>query len=154
MAYPEGMSWQVCDVPAVVAAGQYLARERDGLGRLRFTEPFDEAQRADVLFSSGCFQYLQDTLAQRLATLPKCPRWIVHNLIPLHESKAFWTVQSIAEAFCPCRIQRKDVFFAELEALGNEVLDVWENLEKACAVQFEPAYSLDRNMGAALRLKG
>lgn len=154
MAYPEGMTWQVCDVPAVVLAGQYLARERDEARRLKFTEQFDEARRADVLFSSGCLQYLQETLAQRLAALPSRPRWIVLNLIPLHESKSFWTVQSIAEAFCPYRIQRKDVFFAELDALGYEVLDVWENLEKACIVQFEPGYSLDRYAGVALRLRG
>lgn len=153
LAYPEGMSWQVCDVPAVVKAGQYLSRERgEPEGRLSFTEQFEEAQHADLLFSSGCLQYLPETLAQRLATLPSRPRWIIVNLIPLHESKSYWTVQSIAEAFCPYRIQRKDAFFAELQALGYELLDTWENLEKACVVQFEPEYSLDRYMGAALRL--
>lgn len=154
LAYPQGMRWRVCDVPAVVSAGQYLARERDKLGALQFTERFEEADGADLLFTSGCLQYLPETLGERLATLPKRPKWVLLNLIPLHDTRAFWTVQSIAEAFCPYRIQRRDVFFAELQGLGYEVLDTWDNLEKACEVQFEPAYSLDRYAGAALKLKG
>lgn len=153
MTYPEGLTWRVCDVPAVVTAGQALASERDGRGALKFTAQFGDAESADLLFSSGCLQYLPETLAERLATLSKRPRWILINLIPLHEDHAFWTVQSIGQAFCPYRIQNTKSFFASLEALGYGVLDVWENLEKRCDVAFEPGHSLDRYYGAALYLR-
>lgn len=152
MAYPEGLSWTVCDVPAVVMSGRELAATRDAGRALKFTDQFADADNADLLFSSGCLQYLTETLAERLQTLGKRPRWILLNLIPLHQDKSFWTVQSIGEAFCPYRIQHMASFLASLEALGYTVLDVWENMGKHCEVAFEPEHSLDRYHGAVLRL--
>jgi putative methyltransferase (TIGR04325 family) len=153
LSYPQGLSWQVCDVPAVVQAGLSLAASNDRLHKLEFTDRFEQADGADLLFTSGCVQYLEDTLAQRVSRLNQRPKWILVNLLPLHEQHAFWTVQSIGRAFCPYRIQQAQIFFADLERLGYEVLDKWENLEKRCEIAFEPDYSLDKYFGAALRLK-
>jgi len=91
--------------------------------------------------------------AQRISSLRRRPRWLLVNLLPLHERSAYWTVQSIGTAFCPYRIQRSQEFFTELERLGYQVEDKWENLEKKCWIAFEPDYSLDRYYGAALKLK-
>ncbi len=152
LRYPHGLSWQVHDVPAVMASGRELAAERDDLRALGFADAFDAAADADVLFTSGCVQYLEDTLAERLARLRRRPEWVLVNLLPLHQRFEYWTVQSIGRAFCPYRIQRHETFFDDLEQLGYRRLDVWENPEKRCDVAFSPEHSLDGYFGAALRL--
>mgnify|MGYP003674545339 FL=1 len=152
LRYPEGLRWQVNDVPAVNTLGGELSGMLDKLGAISFVDAFDEAAQADILFSSGCLQYLEQTLAQKLAALPNRPKWLLLNLLPLHETAAFWTVQNIETAFCPYRIQQKQAFFDALHELGYRTLDTWENPEKHCEVAFDPEHSLDRYFGAALRL--
>ena len=154
LAFPEDISWCVSDVPAVMAAGRQEALERDPTRRLGFTDQFEAvAADAEVLFTAGCVQYLEETLAQRIATLSQRPRWLLINLLPLHERSAYWTVQSIGTAYCPYRIQHAQSFFADLERLGYRVHDKWENIDKSCWIAFEPEHSLDRYYGAALRLE-
>jgi putative methyltransferase (TIGR04325 family) len=150
--FPRDTSWCVNDVPAVMASGEREALALDPLRRLTFSDRFEAAADADVLFTAGCLQYLDQTLAERLAALPRRPRWLLVNLLPLHERSAYWTVQSIGTAYCPYRIQHAQAFFAELEALGYRIQDQWENIDKACWIAFEPEHSLDRYHGAALRL--
>lgn len=154
MPYPEGLDWLVCDVPAVARAGAELAevmRQPPGT-RLAFTSDWSEADGRELLFSAGCLQYLEETLGQRLAALKVRPRWLIVNLLPLHESQAFWTLQHIGAATLPYRIQRRDAFFAELHALGYQTVDTWENLSKRCDVGQRPDLSLDRYVGAALTM--
>jgi putative methyltransferase (TIGR04325 family) len=150
--FPADLSWQVHDVPAVMEAGRSLARERDTWKQLDFVDAAEAAADADVLFTSGCIQYLEETLAERIAKLPRRPRWVIVNLLPLHATQAYWTVQSTGKAFCPYRIQKTDVFLGELAKLGYRQLDLWENAEKRCTIAFAPQRSLDRYYGVALRL--
>jgi putative methyltransferase (TIGR04325 family) len=149
---PSDASWRVHDVPAVMVAGREEALSRDPARRLSFADDFESAADADLLFTAGCLQYLEQTLAQRLAGLKRRPKWLLVNLLPLHQQLDYWTVQSIGTAFCPYRIQREQTFFADLEQLGYRVEDKWENPEKSCWIAFEPEHSLDRYHGAALRL--
>lgn len=151
--FPADLDWSVQDVPAVMASGRILAQERDPWHQLDFVEDPAAAADADVFFTSGCIQYLEDTLAQRIGALARRPRWLIVNLLPLHDDLAYWTVQSTGKAFCPYRIQKRSRFFGDLEALGYETQDVWENAEKRCTIAFEPEHSLDVYYGAALRLR-
>ena len=150
--YPADLSWQVHDVPAVMAAGRALAQERDTWKQLSFVEDAASAADADVLFTSGCIQYLEQTLGERIAGLPRRPRWVMVNLLPLHAGKSYWTLQSTGWALCPYRIQRTSDFLGEFERLGYRKLDLWENAEKRCSIAFDEAHSLDRYYGMAFRL--
>ena len=152
IAWPDDLSWTVHDVPAVMASGRAEALKRDPARRLTFSDGFEAAADADVLFTAGCVQFLEPTLAERVASLPRRPPWILVNLLPLHPARTYWTVQSTGPCFCPYRIEHTASFFADLERLGYRVEDRWENLDKSCRVAFEPAHSLDRYHGAALRL--
>jgi putative methyltransferase (TIGR04325 family) len=145
---PPAVQWQVLDTPAVARAGRELATTRDALQALSFVDDMHHAATADVVFTAGCLQYLEDTLAERLAALSARPPLVMLNLVPMHPSHAYWTVQSIERAFCPYRVQHDATFFAEMAALGYELVDRWENAEKRCIVQFEPAYSLSGYVGA------
>lgn len=150
---PADLSWQVCDLPAIVKAGREEARKLDPSGRLGFTDDFSGAAEADVLFTAGCVQFIEPKLSDKVAGLGRKPKWILVNLLPLSDQPEYWTVMSIGTAFCPYRIQNTQSFLDEFARLGYEVQDRWENLDKDCWVAFEPGYSLDRYHGVALRLK-
>ena len=150
--FPDDVAWRVHDVPAVMAAGRQEALSRDPSRRLSFADRFESGPDTGLLFTAGCLQYLEETLAQRIASLKRRQRWLLVNLLPLHPRFHYWTVQSIGTAFCPYRIQHSETFFSDLARLGYRLEDRWENLEKECWVAFEPEHSLDRYHGAALRL--
>lgn len=152
LRFPDELTWQVNDVPAVNALGTELSTMLDKRKAISFTDSFAGAGQADILFTSGCLQYLDQTLAEKLAALAHRPRWLLINLLPLHENRAYWTVQNIETAFCPYRIQQEKLFFEGLTGLGYKLLDRWENPEKHCEVAFNAQCSLEQYYGAALRL--
>ena len=151
LTYPDTLSWQVVDVPAVVAAGRTLARERDTIGALSFADSLANAADADVLFTAGCVQYLERTLAEQLIAMSKPPERVLVNLLPLHPTREYWTVQSISGAFCPYRIQKRVTFFDAMAAAGYEIEDTWDNPEKGCTIKFQPEFDIRGYAGAAFR---
>jgi putative methyltransferase (TIGR04325 family) len=151
LALPSPVQWQVLDTPAVARAGRAIALTRDLQRALTFVDDMADAASADVLFTAGCLQYLEDTLAQRITALPVRPPLVLINLVPMHPERAYWTVQSVEQAFCPYHVQHDATFFAEMAALGYELIDRWENAEKRCIVRFEPAYSFTGYVGAVFQ---
>lgn len=157
--YPTKLRWTVSDVPAVMARGMEIARERDPAARLSFNGDFAGAGGVDVLLALGVLQYLPDTLAQRLAALAQggaqLPRHIILNLTPLHVldngGQDYFTLQSIGTAFCPYRIAAYAPFLEGLTRLGYQIVDRWQNPDKHCHIAFEPEHSLDVYHGFYLR---
>lgn len=151
MDYPGDLRWKVQDVPAVVAQGRNFATTHDTWQQLSFTDQFADASGHDVLIALGSLQYLPETLAERLQTLPVAPAHLVLNLTPLHANRSFFTVQGIGTAFCPYRITALPEFVRSLENIGYTLVDQWENPEKKCDVAFDPAHSLDKYHGFYFR---
>jgi putative methyltransferase (TIGR04325 family) len=150
--YPTELQWAINDVPAVAERGRAIAAARDHRRALSFVPTFDSASGADLLFTSGCLQYLEESLPMMLSRLEVRPTWVLINLVPMHAKSDYWTVQSIQDAFCPYHIQRDAAFFEAMRALGYDLLDRWVNAEKRCAVQFRPELTVDGYVGAAFRL--
>jgi hypothetical protein len=113
MALPQDLSWQVCDVPAVVDHGRREAVARDGARRLQFSRfrrgrPGRRAvHRRLPAVSAG------DPGTARV-NAPRKPEWLLVNLLPLHPTRGYWTVQSIGTAYCPYRIQHDSGFFQDI----------------------------------------
>ena len=157
--YPANLRWTVSDVPAVMARGREIARERDPAGRLGFNGDFSAANGVDVLLALGVLQYLPDTLAQRLDRLAQggaqLPRHIILNLTPLHVldngGQDYFTLQSIGTAFCPYRIAAYAPFLEGYTRQGYHIVDRWQNPDKHCHIAFEPEHSLDVYHGFYLR---
>ena len=137
LPYPADLAWTVCDVPAVVALGREHAAARSVDDRLSFTSEFAAARSADVLFASGSLQYLPQTLAEQLATLPERPRRLILNTTATHPDGTFYTVNSIGTAYCPYRIQQWQAIEDELERAGYQRRDAWRNDGKPILVPFE-----------------
>lgn len=145
--YPADMRWVVHDVPAVVSAGRDWAVNHDPEGRLTFTGSRDDADGADILFSSGALQYLDYTLAELLARLQRLPEHVLINIVPMHPSRGYFTLQNLGFAICPYRIAALPDFVASVQALGYRLVDQWGSFERHLEVPFAPACDVDRYYG-------
>ena len=145
--FPEALRWQVHDVPAVVQRGRQVAQERHCNGSLEFVDSFKECDGAEVLIASGSLQYLPESLPDLLAGLLSPPMHLLLNLVPLHASRSYVTLQSIGTAFCPYRIGSINAFVNQLELVGYTRVDQWENPEKSCVIPFYKTHSLDKYYG-------
>lgn len=142
LPFPSDLQWTVHDVPTVMERGRALASNVDSLGKLRFAPEFSAAADADIFVAMGVLQYLPETIAERLGSLPRLPPALLINLTPLHHEAAYFTLQSIGTAFCPYRIDREDAFVASVEQLGYRLRDAWINPEKSCVIPFHANRSL------------
>ncbi|HHJ18694.1 MAG TPA: amino acid adenylation domain-containing protein, partial [Gammaproteobacteria bacterium] len=148
--YPEDMDWKVCDVAAVVEAGEKLSRKRKA-DQLSFTTDNQAADGRDIFFASGALQYLDTPLATQLSKLQQPPKHILLNLMPLYNGDAFVTLQNIGTAFCPYQILNKTQFIESLQQQGYDMIDHWENPDKGCQIPFHPEQSLDHYDGFYFR---
>lgn len=144
---PDNVDWTVVDVPAVVAKGEALARERGVSSALHFTIHMASDQVADVLFASGSLQYLPLTLGSYLAEWKKKPARIIINITPIHPTLGFFTVNSIGTAFCPYRVQTQAELVSELAALGYAMKDTWANRGKELHLPLHPDLCLNHYRG-------
>ncbi|SFS13060.1 putative methyltransferase, LIC12133 family [Dyella sp. OK004] len=145
--YPAALRWLVHDVPAVTVAGRAWAESNDEQHRLHFTDRSEEASGADILFAAGSLQYLDYTLADFLSKLPRAPRHLLLNSVPIHMSASYFTVQNMGTACCPYRITAEREFIHSLKTLGYGLKDRWENQQRSCLIPFHPDHSLDRYFG-------
>jgi putative methyltransferase (TIGR04325 family) len=155
--YPSGMTWTVCDVPAVAHAGQALA-DRKGETQLRFTTEIAEASNAEVLIAAGSLQYLEEGfLPKHLAAMPRRPRHVFVHRTPLHPQAGYVTMQTWHDGrspvFCPYTVAHHGQLVAEMEALGYEVVDSWEK-PRALDVPLHPECRLDAYAGLYFRFGG
>lgn len=125
--WPADIQWKVCDVPRVVQAGRELAAQRNVGDQLSFCTDFREASGFDVLYVSGCLQYLPTPMGEILASLQEKPARIIINATATHLKRTIFTLNSIGVAVCPYRIQHYDELMAEVVQAGYRRRDGWRN---------------------------
>jgi putative methyltransferase (TIGR04325 family) len=113
------LTWEVCDVPAVVAEGQRRV-ETKALDRLSFTTDFARASGVDVLHASGSLQYAPRALPDMIDELPIKPRHVVVNMLPTIADAEVVTLQNIGPSFCPYRIEARSSLPTGMRAIGYE----------------------------------
>jgi putative methyltransferase (TIGR04325 family) len=151
LKFPYGLSWTVCDVPAIVAAGQELAA-RTHESAIRFTTTLSEASGCEVFMASGSAQYLEKpTLQMLLSELQKPPTDLLINRLPLYDGESFVTLQNGGPAFYPQWVFNRKQYISDLERLDFELVDTWEDCIDSCWIPFHPGKSLRRYRGLYLR---
>ncbi|WP_008315083.1 methyltransferase, TIGR04325 family [Leptolyngbya sp. PCC 6406] len=142
--YPPHLQWQVGEVSSAVAAGTQFAQEK-GATNLSFTTQPEAADGADVFITCGALQYIQPSLAEIIAPLGEKPRHLFIARVPFYDGPEYFTLQSILAskrpyklaAICPYKIQNRDRFIGDLEALGYELVESWKN-DRICVIPFHP----------------
>lgn len=145
-AYP-GVTWRVCDVPAMVEHGRELSARRGDQDRLSFTSRPEDGDGAEVFFASGVLQYLPRTLGDIVAGFARKPRRILINTAAIHPEFDFFTVNSIGTAFCPYRVQTQATLMRSLKPLGYKMRETWVNPGKAMVIPTHPGHSLSNYSG-------
>lgn len=147
---PESLIWTVCDVPAVVRAGEEVARER-GTPSLRFTTRQEDADGADVLYTAGALQYLPEgSLHALLGRVAGPPAHVIVNLTPLHATRSFVTVQATGHSFCAYTVACRGPFVEGMRALGYHLVDDWD-LPRSMEVPFAPWTRVEHYAGLYFR---
>ncbi len=126
LRFAPSLEWRVCDVPAVIQRGRSAAQKRDPSGQLQFTSDYAEVEGFDILFASGVIQYLPMTIKDWLLPIQRKPRRIIFNTSAIHETRSFFTLNSIGSAYCPYRVTSKPEFLAQLNDLGYQLIDSWK----------------------------
>lgn len=149
--FPEALRWVVSDVPAVVARGRTLAITEDKRRKLSFVDALSQAPAADVFFANGSIQYLAEPLVTLLRQMPAFPRHVLLNMLPVHASRDYFTVQEIGTAFCPYHVRSEPLLMSEMQLAGYECIDKWENPNKRCTIEFDRAHSVGPYCGYYFR---
>lgn len=147
MPYPSNLCWRVIDMPAVAARGREYAVERGSPPGLEFSSDLAAIDGVDVVFASGALQYLPDTLAEMLARCSRKPSRLVINTTPIHDSRSYFTLNSVGTAFCAYRVQARAAFVEGLVAQGYVLRHQWRNIGKPLRLPFEPGCSLSDYAG-------
>jgi len=128
LAYPQSLTWQVCDVPDIAQVGRELAAG-SGATQLTFTETLDTGSvQADVWISAGAIHYIEDARPSSLLTTCKHrPGHLILNKLPLYEGSDFVSAQNIGEnSFAPQYVYNRQRFITDIECLGYRLVDAWE----------------------------
>ncbi len=108
-SFPSDLRWTVCETSDVVRAARDLPPE-DLLPGLTFTSDRASLADADILFASGVLQYLEEPLHSILAGLPRRPRHLVLNKVPLTDGPEIWTIQNVGAALVPYHVMNRGLF--------------------------------------------
>jgi putative methyltransferase (TIGR04325 family) len=154
LEFPPGLTWTVCELPAVVEAGRALAVEREAPS-LRFTGTTAEASGADVLIASGVLQYVESPpLDELLAGLAEPPRHVFLNKLPLTDGEPFITLQHGGIHFPAVRVCNRDAFIDSIRGVGFELVDAWEDHVHRLTLPFHPERSVPCFSGMYFRRAG
>lgn len=144
------LRWTVLDLPANMAAGAEIARER-GAAALHFAGDWTQASGVDLLLVCGSLHYFDKSLPEMVGELPVRPAHILINRTPLVEGAPAAAVQVASGFRLACMLYNRRDLLGGLEALGYRVVDEWKAPELSMDVPGYPEYSVPAYSGAFLR---
>ena len=151
LSYPPDLRWTVCEVPQTVAAGRILAQQKSE-SRVAFTDRRQDAEGADLFFSAGALQYIEEPLAEILRPLAARPRHLLIQRVPLADGSAFITLQNNGAWIVPYRADNAQQFVTSILQLGYELIDHWR-VPRSLRVIDDSRHLVENYRGLYFRLK-
>lgn len=152
LSLPPQLVWEVCELPDVAEFGRQVAKERGMQEHLHFTSDMRPAlDGADILFTAGAIQYIEEPLEQMLGGLARAPQHVFINRLPLTQGEGFVTLQNSGVAVHPYRIRNDAEFTGAMGKIGYEVVDRWACLQNSTRIPLHPDRTLDHFHGFYLR---
>jgi putative methyltransferase (TIGR04325 family) len=133
-----------------VEAGHRLAVEK-GERQLRFTTDRGEADDCDIYVTAGALQYIEEPFADIIARLPRRPRHILLNRVPLWDGERFITLQNNGAWTVPYKIENREQFAQSLIGLGYDLIDHWRT-GRTLQVLTSPEHFVENYHGMYFRL--
>jgi putative methyltransferase (TIGR04325 family) len=152
LSWPDGLTWQVQDLPSNMEMGEAIAKER-GAHQLRFTGEWKDANGVDLLIVSGSLHYLHRPLSEMIAELVEKPAYVLINRTPMTDGTPVATIQDLGIFRIACMLHNKGQVIRELEQLDYVVVDEWKALELSLEIPGYPEHSIPAYTGIFLRRK-
>jgi len=152
LSWPEGLMWQVMDLPGNMTAGEAIAKEREA-HQLQFTGAWSDADGADLLIVSGSLHYLHRPLAEMIGELKVRPSYILINRTPMTDGAPVATIQDLGIFRIACMIHNKGQVIRDLEQLDYVVVDEWKAHELSLEIPGYPELRVPAYTGIFLRRK-
>lgn len=145
------LTWTVCEVPATAEVGRdYAARK--GETQLHFTADPAEADGADIYFTAGALQYIEEPFANMIQRLSHPPKHLVIQRVPLWKGERFITLQNNNAWTVPYKIENENDFIKSLTDLGYTLVDHWR-LGRTLQVLNSPGHFVENYQGLYFRLR-
>ncbi len=148
--FPPELTWQVFDLPAVVASGTALARKRNA-SQVRFTSTWQDADGSDLLIAAGSLHYFEAPLWAMVSELSNKPRYILVNRTPLNEDRAVAAVQDSIGIQVACFVYNRSDMIRGFERIGYELVDQWRAPELGLTIPGYPELSAPEYSGFFLK---
>jgi putative methyltransferase (TIGR04325 family) len=146
MTFSPGLTWTICEVPAVVRRGRELALSK-GVRELNFTTDTAEANSADIFLASGSLQFIETSVWNLIEHLDSMPRHLLLNRVPLYDAPSFVTLHNMGKAICACQIWNEVEFIDRIQSLNCVLRDKWEVPEFSYRIPFHPNRSVKHYEG-------
>lgn len=152
--FPDSVQWQVCELAQAVSAGVEIAAG-SGLPQLTFTSDVEMVDGAQVLFTAGAIQFIEQPLAALLGSARQAPRHLIINRLPLTlHGQGFVTLQNTGVSIAPCRVANDAEFIRQLADLGYGLVDRWKCLENSMYIAMHSELGLNHFHGFYFRRVG
>jgi putative methyltransferase (TIGR04325 family) len=154
LRYAPAMTWTVLEVPATVAAGSHIAKER-GEQRLRFIERIEDCEEVGIVIISGALHYFEQLPHELTHGLRRQPRHVFINRTPVINGPTTITIQDHENyiAISPARILSRCVLLGAMEKAGYELVDDWKAPELRLRIPLHPEASVSAYSGFYFRLR-
>ena len=149
--FAEDAAWTIVEVPKICEQGAMIAR-REGAANLRFVSDLAQAPPADLLLSAGALQFMQDVIPGLIEKLPKKPRFVLLNKLPITKQKTCWTLHNYGPAVTPQQLFNEDEFLAYFAGHGYELRDRWMVSDLDCLIPFHPEHFIRHFSGFLFEL--
>jgi len=147
------VTWRVLDLPAHIALGEEIAKEREA-HQLKFTQDWADANGVDLLLVSGSLHYFERSLAQMVIELRKKPKHILVNRTPLTDGAPVAAVQDKGDYRVACMLYNKREVIGELTQLGYVLVDEWRATELSMEIPGYPEHRISAYSGFFMSYKG
>jgi putative methyltransferase (TIGR04325 family) len=134
---PNGATWTVIEVPAIADEGARIAA-RENATNLRFVSQIADAPAADILLSAGAMHFMEESIPGLLERLPKKPRFILLNKLPVADYENTWTLHNYGPALTPNRVFNDREFIGYFESHGYRLKDRWAMEDLYLLIPFHP----------------
>jgi putative methyltransferase (TIGR04325 family) len=148
---PAGFRWVVHDLPAIMAQGDDLARER-GETRLRFAGDISVIAQAPILLASGALHYWPAPLPDMLQRWRARPRHVLMNRTPLIDGPETHVIQDAGDFFAHCTLYPRAAVFDGMRALGYRLIETWAAPDLCLHIPLWPERSVKAYCGAYWKL--
>lgn len=149
LVYPQSLTWQVCELPAIAQVGRELAERRHAT-QLTFTETLDPGTvQADVWLSAGAIHYIENARPNLLlAACRHRPEYFILNKLPLYDGDDFVSAQNIGKhSFAPQYVYNRQRLVTDIEGTGYRLVDSWEVPECSFYLPGHPEKSFNKYSG-------